>query len=142
METKVAPRKYRKHFLPEINDPHLNVLGLRLGTRGQTLKEIEATSHTKITFRGKGSNRTKREVGKIYPGSDEKLHAYIQADTDEQINAAVTIIDQLLMHSDMQNEFRRQQLRELAKLNGTDMSAGTQGCSICDSMLHSAEECS
>lgn len=56
-------------------------MGRIIGPKGATQKKLEKESGCKISIRGKGSSTNKRtEVA-----SNEQLHIYLQADTDEQI---------------------------------------------------------
>lgn len=90
---------------------------------------------------GQGPSRT-RQTAKQYPGEDEPLHAYIQGDTDEQINKARSFIELLINDPYIQDKFRRQQLKALAKLQGTWKDEPiVQACPYCKGTLHSAEDC-
>lgn len=83
---------------------------------------MERESGAKIAIRGKGSIKEGkgRRDGKINPGEDDELHVYISADTDESLEMARKMVEQLLTPIDeADNEHKRQQLRELASINGT-----------------------
>ena len=80
----------------------------------------------KIIIRGKGSvkeGKIGRKDGQPLPGEDEPLHAYVTANNPENVKRAVEKIKEIIRQGievpEGQNDLRRQQLRELALLNGT-----------------------
>ena len=80
----------------------------------------------KIIIRGKGSvkeGKIGRKDGQPLPGEDEPLHAYVTANNPENVHKAVEKIKEIIRQGievpEGQNDLRRQQLRELALLNGT-----------------------
>ena len=64
-----------------------------------------------------------RKDGQPLPGEDEPLHAYVTANNPENVKRAVEKIKEIIRQGievpEGQNDLRRQQLRELALLNGT-----------------------
>ena len=163
-ENALGQKKYRKFFLPKIEDPETNVLGLLIGPRGTTLRKIQDLTGTYIQIRGKGSQKTRRQLNGPQQGDEEELHALIQADTEEAVNRAVKVIDRLLFNPKIQQQFRLQQLKNLARINGTEredsalfsgsasgdgmggafdgMGGGTSAsCRFCGSHLHRSENC-
>ena len=44
-------------YIPAQDYPEINFIGLLIGPRGTTLKEMEATSGAKLFIRGKGSHK-------------------------------------------------------------------------------------
>ncbi|EPY78880.1 hypothetical protein CB1_000996011 [Camelus ferus] len=94
--------------------------------RGNTLKNIEKECNAKIMIRGKGSvkeGKVGRKDGQMLPGEDEPLHALVTANTMENVKKAVEQIRNILKQGietpEDQNDLRKMQLRELARLNGT-----------------------
>ncbi|KFP86721.1 Splicing factor 1, partial [Acanthisitta chloris] len=107
--------------------------------RGNTLKNIEKECNAKIMIRGKGSvkeGKVGRKDGQMLPGEDEPLHALVTANTMENVKKAVeqnlltlptlcptppprNILKQGIETPEDQNDLRKMQLRELARLNGT-----------------------
>ena len=74
------PKKYKKVYLP-IDDPYTNYIGLILGPRGTTQKELEAKTNTRIAVRGRGSgNKGIRPIGPFKDDENEPLHVLIAAD--------------------------------------------------------------
>ena len=49
------PKKHKKIFIPDPDDPFVNYIGQIIGPGGQTQKKLEKESHCKIQIRGEGS---------------------------------------------------------------------------------------
>ena len=87
---------------------------------------MEKETGAKIIIRGKGSvkeGKVGRKDGQPLPGEDEPLHAYVTAMDAESVKKAVAKINEVIQQGvdvpEGQNDLRRNQLRELALLNGT-----------------------
>ncbi|KAH3765078.1 Zinc finger protein [Pelomyxa schiedti] len=119
--SKASLKKTRKVPIPEKDYPDYNFIGLIIGPRGNTQKRLEKESGAKISVRGKGSVKEgKIKKGVSQPDDDEPLHVLITGDTDEQVEKAYQLVMPLLTPMDeSQNEWKKQQLRELAEINGT-----------------------
>ena len=52
---KKPSKLVEKLYIPQMDFPDLNFIGLIIGPRGHTLKKMEAETGTKISIRGKGS---------------------------------------------------------------------------------------
>nr|XP_039249211.1 splicing factor 1-like [Styela clava] len=112
--------------IPSDLNPSINFVGLLIGPRGNTLKKIEKECNCKIMIRGKGSvkeGKIGRKDGLPLPGEDEPLHALITGTTIESVQKASKeihkIIKQGIEQPEGQNDLRKLQLMELARLNGT-----------------------
>lgn len=116
--------------VPADKFPHFNFVGRLLGPRGNSLKRVEATTGCRVFIRGRGSvkDSAKEEKLKDKPGYEhlnEPLHVLIEAELpaniiDARMKQAFEIIDDLLKPVDESHDyFKKQQLRELAMLNGT-----------------------
>ncbi|KAK1150885.1 hypothetical protein AOXY_G33289 [Acipenser oxyrinchus oxyrinchus] len=121
-----ATRVSDKVMIPQDEYPEINFVGLLIGPRGNTLKNIEKECTAKIMIRGKGSvkeGKVGRKDGQMLPGEDEPLHALVTANTMENVKKAVEQIRNILKQGietpEDQNDLRKMQLRELARLNGT-----------------------
>eukprot|EP00708_Paratrimastix_pyriformis_P003120 GAFH01001889.1.p1 GENE.GAFH01001889.1~~GAFH01001889.1.p1 ORF type:complete len:325 (-),score=107.42 GAFH01001889.1:178-1152(-) len=137
-------KKTKKIYIPYKEYPHMNFMGLLIGPRGMTLKQMEADTGTKIAIRGRGSSKDGkgRADGKPNPGDDDELHVLIQADNDESINKAAAVIEKLLIPiPEAENEHKKAQLRKLALLNGTLRDDEAEECRYCGSMLHRHWNC-
>ncbi|KAM2975602.1 hypothetical protein FF1_001748 [Malus domestica] len=119
------PQKlHKKLYIPMKEYPGYNSIGLIIGPRGNTQKRMEKETGAKIVIRGKGSvkeggSQQKRDL-KPDPSENEDLHVLVEADTQDALDAAAGMVEKLLQPVDeVLNEHKRQQLRELASLNGT-----------------------
>ncbi|PTB63375.1 hypothetical protein BBK36DRAFT_1143866 [Trichoderma citrinoviride] len=112
-------------------------VGLLIGPRGNTLKKMENDSGAKIAIRGKGSVKEGKGRSDAAHSSnqEEDLHCLIMADTEEKVNKAKQLIHNVIETAasipEGQNELKRNQLRELAALNGTLRDDENQACQNC-----------
>ncbi|BFZ18030.1 hypothetical protein BsWGS_21069 [Bradybaena similaris] len=154
-----------KVMIPQEEHPDINFVGLLIGPRGNTLKNLEKDTGAKIIIRGKGSvkdGKIGRKDGQPLPGEDEPLHAYVTANNPENVKKAVEKIKEIIKQGievpEGQNDLRRQQLRELALLNGTlrendglaklrqiaesqTIVTNTIVCTVCGGAGHIAQDC-
>lgn len=116
---------------------------------------METESGAKIAIRGKGSVKEGkgRSDAAHTSNQEEDLHCLIMADTEDKVNKAKKLIhnvietvrDLALIEEDReancqqaasipegQNELKRNQLRELAALNGTLRDDENQACQNCE----------
>ncbi|XP_075247772.1 splicing factor 1-like [Convolutriloba macropyga] len=139
--------KYNERVVIPTDRPDINFVGLLIGPRGNTLKKLEQDSGTRIMIRGKGSAKDgTKQFGRkeMYPGEDEPLHAYITGATEDNCKRAAEaitkIIEEGLTQPDSENQLRRDQLMELAQLNGTIRDMGLR-CANCGSYEHRTWNC-
>lgn len=142
-------------------------VGLLIGPRGNTLKKMETESGAKIAIRGKGSVKEGkgRSDAAHTSNQEEDLHCLIMADTEEKVNKAKKLIHNIIetvranpesfyrsyWHytkrgqaasiPEGQNELKRNQLRELAALNGTLRDDENQACQNCGQIGHRKYDC-
>ncbi|KAL3755921.1 hypothetical protein ACJRO7_002898 [Eucalyptus globulus] len=115
--------------------PGYNFIELIIGPRRNTQKRMQRETGAKIVIRGKGSVKEgrlqqKRDL-KSDPSENEDLHVMVEAETQEALDAAAGMVEKLLQPVDeVLNEHKRQQLRELATLNGTIKDE--EYCRLCD----------
>jgi splicing factor 1 len=147
-------RPMDKVFIPVKEFPEINFFGLLVGPRGNSLKNMERESGAKISIRGKGSVKEgKGRTGKQFEDDEnEELHCLITAETEEKVQRCVKLINsvieivstslRLILDSltdelppsqaasvpEGQNDHKRNQLRELAQLNGTLRDDENQVC--------------
>ncbi|KAJ1921564.1 hypothetical protein H4219_000601 [Mycoemilia scoparia] len=135
-----------KLYIPAKEYPDINFIGLLLGPRGNTLKKIQEGSGTKVSIRGKGSIKDgkQRDTSNV-PGADDDLHCLIMAEEEENIKKAIKHIQEIIKKAcaspEGHNELKRNQLRELAALNGTLRDDENQTCQICGAMGHMRWDC-
>ncbi|KAK1409215.1 hypothetical protein QVD17_35740 [Tagetes erecta] len=138
------PKITKKLYIPMKEYPGYNFIGLIIGPRGNTQKRMERETGAKIVIRGKGSVKEgrlqqKRDL-KYDPSENEDLHVCVEADTQEAVDAAASMVQKLLQPVDeVLNEHKRQQLRELAALNGTIRDE--EYCRLCGEPGHRQFAC-
>lgn len=110
--------------------PNYNFVGRLLGPRGNSLKRFEASTECRVYIRGRGSvkDSIKEEKLKDKPGYEhlnEPLHLLVEAEfpediVDARLDHAVSALEDLLKPVDeTMDHLKKQQLRELAMINGT-----------------------
>jgi splicing factor 1 len=125
---------------------------------------METESGAKIAIRGKGSVKEGKGRSDAAHSSnqEEDLHCLIMADTEEKVNKAKQLIHNVIetvscavtlgIHDALtclqaasipegQNELKRNQLRELAALNGTLRDDENQACQNCGKIGHRKYDC-
>lgn len=128
---------FKKIYIPVKQYPSYNFVGLIIGPRGNTQKKMEKETGAKIYLRGKGSLKTSEKPG---PTDNEDLHVRVEADNEQSLDAAVKMIEKLLIPvADGINGHKRAQLAELARLNGTYKDENT--CNICKEQGHREFAC-
>lgn len=89
------PHKFiKKLYIPVKEYPGYNFVGPIIGPRGNTQKRLKRETGAKIQVRGRGSSRTQQEADKY---DAEDLHVYIEADNEKSLDAAVEMVDKLLI---------------------------------------------
>lgn len=121
---KKAGKTTEKLYIPVQDYPDINFVGLLLGPRGNTLRQLQEESGAKLAIRGKGSVKDGKAMETAGSQSTEdRLHVLISADTTAMVNKAIKltneVIEKAISSPFGQNDFKRDQLRELAVLNGT-----------------------
>ncbi|KAK8626361.1 hypothetical protein V6N13_134010 [Hibiscus sabdariffa] len=122
--------------IPVDSYPNYNFVGRLLGPRGNSLKRVEANTECRVLIRGRGSIKdpAREEMMRGKPGYEhlnEPLHILVEAElpveiVDARLMQAREILEDLLRPVDeSQDFFKKQQLRELAMLNGTLREEGS-----------------
>ncbi|KAH9257902.1 hypothetical protein BASA81_003921 [Batrachochytrium salamandrivorans] len=128
----------RKIYIPVKDFPGRNFIGLIIGPRGDTQKQLERETGCKIAIRGKGSVKNGRQ-GKVEDETDE-LHVIVTGDNEEGVEKASHMVEMLLRPlDDSENEHKQNQLRNLAVYNGTLRE--TDMCAHCQERGHKQWEC-
>ena len=125
---------------------------------------METESGAKIAIRGKGSVKEGkgRSDAAHTSNQEEDLHCLIMADTEDKVNKAKQLIHNVIETviiapryvverrltplqaasiPEGQNELKRNQLRELAALNGTLRDDENQACQNCGQIGHRKYDC-
>ncbi|WRX28769.1 STAR protein [Theobroma cacao] len=128
--------------IPVEKYPNYNFVGRLLGPRGNSLKRVEANTECRVLIRGRGSIKDPARVmipffeemmrGKPgYEHLNEPLHILVEGElpveiVDARLMQAREILEDLLKPVDESQDFyKKQQLRELAMLNGTLREEGS-----------------
>ncbi|CAN7014610.1 hypothetical protein HID58_012729 [Brassica napus] len=122
--------------IPVDQYPNYNFVGRLLGPRGNSLKRVEASSECRVLIRGRGSIKdpVKEEMMRGKPGYEhlnEQLHILVEAElpieiVDARLMQAREILADLLTPVEETHDFyKKQQLRELALLNGSLREEGS-----------------
>ncbi|KAG2583220.1 KH domain-containing protein At4g26480-like [Panicum virgatum] len=123
-------KKTMRMDIPVDKYPNFNFVGRLLGPRGNSLKRVEANTDCRVLIRGRGSikDAAKEELMRGKPGYEhlnEALHLVIEAELpaeiiDIRLMQAREILDDMLKPVDESMDFfKKQQLGQLAMLNGT-----------------------
>ncbi|KAH7911352.1 hypothetical protein BJ138DRAFT_1006810, partial [Hygrophoropsis aurantiaca] len=145
-QQKRSQRPSDKVYIPVKEFPEINFFGLLVGPRGNSLKKMEKESGAKISIRGKGSVKEgKARPDQFADDAEEDLHCLILADTEEKVAACVRMINRVIETAastpEGQNDHKRNQLRELAALNGTLRDDENQICQNCGGLGHRKYDC-
>ncbi|CAA7407845.1 unnamed protein product [Spirodela intermedia] len=122
--------------IPVEKYPTYNFVGRLLGPRGNSLKRLEANTECRVLIRGRGSikDQAREEMMRGKPGYEhlnEPLHILVEAELpveiiDARLMQAREILEGLLKPMEESHDFfKKQQLRELAILNGTLRDEGS-----------------
>lgn len=136
-----------KIYIPVSEFPEVNFMGLIIGPRGHSLKKLESETGVKVSIRGKGSLKEGKGAkhGQPQPGEDEDLHCLVAGESEDSVNRAVARINKIIEDAcsipETENEMKRNQLRELALLNGTLRDDEGIICANCGAPGHRRFEC-
>ncbi|KAG5421430.1 BBP [Candida metapsilosis] len=138
IQNYIAPSDYRKPaktfeklYIPVKDYPDINFVGFLIGPRGRTLKRLQDESGARLQIRGKGSVKEGKSAQLAIEdqsstgvdSTEDDLHVLITSDSQQKIAKAVKlaneVIEKLVFSPVGQNELKREQLKELAVLNGT-----------------------
>lgn len=145
-QARRSTRPTEKVYIPTHDFPEVNFFGLLVGPRGNSLKSMERQSGAKISIRGKGSVKEgKGRPDSMDASSDEDLHCVVSADSEEKVRKCVRLINKVIETAastpEGENDHKRNQLRELASLNGTLRDDEGQICQSCGAAGHRRWEC-
>jgi len=145
-QQKRSQRPSEKVYIPVKEFPEINFFGLLVGPRGNSLKKMEKESGAKISIRGKGSVKEgKARPDQFAEDAEEDLHCLVLADSDEKVASCVRLINRVIETAastpEGQNDHKRNQLRELAALNGTLRDDENQICQNCGGVGHRKYDC-
>lgn len=136
-----------KYYIPVDQYPDINFVGLLLGPRGNTLKRLQLESKCKIAIRGRGSVKEGKSASDLPEGAmnmEDPLHCLVIADSEDKVIKGIKccqgVVIKAVTSPEGQNDLKRNQLRDLAELNGT-LREDTSPCSICGLKGHKKYDC-
>ncbi|TFJ87948.1 hypothetical protein NSK_001294 [Nannochloropsis salina CCMP1776] len=141
----VRQKPFRRLYIPIKEFPTYNFIGLIIGPRGATQKQMEKDTGAKISIRGKGSVKEgsrNRMLGANKDVQDEfdDLHVHVSGETEEIVEKASEMVAKLLIPiDDAVNSQKMEQLRQLALINGTLRE--DEYCNLCGEKGHRQFEC-
>ncbi|WOG91334.1 hypothetical protein DCAR_0310582 [Daucus carota subsp. sativus] len=123
-------------YVPVKEYPKYNFIGLILGPKGNTQKRMELKSGCMIRLRGKDSSKSAQEVDS---SEDEELNVYIEAVSQKSLDAAVCMVNKLLISvEDEVNDLKRAHLEEVSNLKEATLFSS---CSVCKEPGHDQLAC-
>lgn len=123
-------------YVPVKEYPSYNFFGLIIGPKGNTQKRMEMETGAKIRLRGKGSLKTAKGVD---ISNDTDLRVYIEASSQESLDAAVCLVEKLLIPvEEGMNDHKRAQLQELGNLKAAGI---INTCIVCKETGHNHFAC-
>jgi splicing factor 1 len=162
-QAKRSQRPQEKVYIPVKEFPEINFFGLLVGPRGNSLKKMERDSGAKISIRGKGSVKEGKARPEAFADdAEEDLHCLVTGEDMEKVLTCVRLINRVIetvrvcVHvcergpdflfqaastPEGQNDHKRNQLRELAALNGTLRDDENQVCQNCGNIGHRKYDC-
>lgn len=138
-----------KVYIPVKAFPALNFIGQILGPRGNSLRQMMEESKAKIVIHGKGSVKEGRGRARtaitVTDDLQEPLHCLITADAQQKVDTAKHLVDRVIETAictpEDQNARKREQLRQLATINGTFRDDEHQTCLNCGQYGHRRYKC-
>ncbi|KAJ7056606.1 hypothetical protein C8F01DRAFT_1372599 [Mycena amicta] len=125
-QQKRSQRPSERVYIPVKEFPEINFFGLLVGPRGNSLKKMERENQ-------------------YADDAEEDLHCLVMAETPEKVTACVRMINRVIETAtstpEGQNDHKRNQLRELAALNGTLRDDENQICKNCGGVGHRQYDC-
>jgi len=115
MGAGLGAMKKKKVYIPVNQHPDVNFLGLLIGPRGKTQKEMQERTGAKILVRGKGSQKEGMSSG--HPDDDDELHVSIEGPHDS-VEKALAEVEEILFNPEQALRLKNEQLKNLAELSG------------------------
>jgi splicing factor 1 len=108
-------------YIPQKDHPGYSFIGLILGPRGCTQKRLEYETCTKVAIRGKGAAKhtEQRTVATNESGCNMETHINISANSWDKVDAAIELIEPLLIFIEEENIHKRNEMLQIAKNNGS-----------------------
>lgn len=123
----VGSMQKKKLYIPVNEYPHINFLGLLIGPKGATQKQLQDSTGAKILIRGKGAS--KDGGSGVHPDDEDELHVAIEGNEDA-VDRASREVEKILYNPEQAMKLKSEQLRTLAEMNqGSEGIYGPGGSS-------------
>lgn len=106
--------KRKKVYIPD--NPDVNFLGLLIGPKGVTQKQLQESSGAKIIIRGKGASKDGGSSNTGHPDDNDELHVSIEGG-EEAVERATKEIQKILFNPDQAQKLKSEQLKQLQDIN-------------------------
>lgn len=108
--------KRKKLYIPVREYPDINFLGLLIGPKGITQKQLQDSTGSKIFIRGRGANKDGSSSNTGHPDDNDELHVAIEG-SDDAVERASKQLEQILYNPQEAQRLKQEQLRKLAEMN-------------------------
>lgn len=102
----------KKVYIPQSDHPDINFLGLLIGPKGITQKQMQDMSGAKIIIRGRGASKDGGPSNTGHPDDNDDLHVSIEG-TAESVQRAWKEIEQILYNPEQALKLKAAQLSTL-----------------------------
>jgi far upstream element-binding protein len=107
----------KKLYIPVRDHPEINFLGLLIGPKGSTQKQLQESTGARINIRGRGAGKDGGNSATGNPEDDEdELHVYIEGNEDA-VKRAVVEVQQILYNPEQAMRLKQQQLSMMDNSN-------------------------
>lgn len=115
----------KKIYIPVRDHPEINYLGLLIGPRGATQKQLQETTGAKIIIRGRGAQKDGSQSNTGHPDDTDDLHVALEGPEDA-VNRASAEINQILYNPEQANRLKSEQQQIQMKMGlGGNIGGGT-----------------
>ena len=116
----------KKIYIPVREHPEINFLGLLIGPKGATQKQMSEATGAKIVIRGKGASKDGGSSSTNHPDDSDDLHVSLEG-TEDAVRRAAAEVEKLLHDPEHANKLKQQQLGFNAPLGSGGGGDGIYG---------------
>lgn len=110
--------KREKIYIPVAEYPEINFLGLLIGPKGITQKQMQDSTGAKILIRGRGASKEGGPSTTGHPDDNDELHVSIEG-SEEAVEKATKEVRAILFNPAQAQRLKQEQLQRLAEMNGS-----------------------
>jgi far upstream element-binding protein len=112
----VGSRRSEKVYIPVKDYPDINFLGLLIGPKGVTQKQMQESTGAKILIRGRGASKDGGPSTTGHPDDNDELHVSIEG-SDDAVEKALKEVRAILFNPEQAQRLKNEQLQRLAEFN-------------------------